>query len=201
MRKFGRKAFKKEIIQECVSREEAYSLEKRLVTEEMLNDPQCYNLVPGGDGGNAVSFLYSLNTNDEEKNYFAEKTRQRMKNLHEFNTGRPLSPATKAKISEFHTGRTRPKETGERISAALSNKTKSDQHRENLKFAALNRPDDSEETRSKKSEAGKERCKNGFDMGFMRGKQYPKAQCEHCQKDFSINAIKRHAQTCKERKE
>ena len=36
LQKFGRKFFKKEIIQICQTREEAYALERELVNEELL---------------------------------------------------------------------------------------------------------------------------------------------------------------------
>ena len=204
LQKFGRKFFKKEILKICQSREEAYAVEKELVNEELLRDPNCYNLIPGGDGGDTVKFLYrecaSIESQDSDKLDFAEKTKQRMKRLHDSNRGKPLSEEAKRKVSEYHLGRKRPKSTGKKISQALTGKEKSESHKQKLKIAALARDPDSEETKKKKSESSKKRCENGFDMGFMRGKQYQKTKCEHCDREISVNAIARHLKTCKENK-
>lgn len=46
--KYGRDAFHREILHICSCCEEAYQLERGLVTEETLADPLCLNLISGG---------------------------------------------------------------------------------------------------------------------------------------------------------
>lgn len=49
--KYGVENFKKEVLFIFSTREEAYSKEKELVTEETLDSGKCYNLKLGGEGG------------------------------------------------------------------------------------------------------------------------------------------------------
>ena len=51
IRKYGSENFKLEIIEWCNDRESLAVREKEIITEEFLNDPNCYNLKPGGFGG------------------------------------------------------------------------------------------------------------------------------------------------------
>lgn len=54
--KYGEANFKLEILEFFESREKALAREKELVTEELLNDPMCMNIQPGGRGGWASRF-------------------------------------------------------------------------------------------------------------------------------------------------
>lgn len=49
--KYGYKNFKKEIIKEFETLEEAYYFEKQIVTKDLVNDNNCYNIKLGGIGG------------------------------------------------------------------------------------------------------------------------------------------------------
>lgn len=49
--KYGKQNFKKEILYVFSSRKDAVDKEKELVTEDLVNDPMCYNLTIGGQGG------------------------------------------------------------------------------------------------------------------------------------------------------
>lgn len=51
IRKYGIENFKLEIIEWCENRESLIIREKKIITEEFLNDSNCYNLKPGGTGG------------------------------------------------------------------------------------------------------------------------------------------------------
>ena len=53
IKKYGRKNFERTILHECASLEEMSQLEKQILTAEILNDPQCYNICGGGTGGSA----------------------------------------------------------------------------------------------------------------------------------------------------
>lgn len=51
IKKYGIVNFKRETIKECNSKEEAFYLERELITREFINTNQCYNLALGGCGG------------------------------------------------------------------------------------------------------------------------------------------------------
>ena len=51
VKKHGWENFTKEILIEHSSEEEMYAWEKDTVTEELVNDPKCYNMTLGGEGG------------------------------------------------------------------------------------------------------------------------------------------------------
>lgn len=48
-KKYGIDNFKKEIIKQCESRKEAYELESIFVTEALIKDDNCYNIILGGE--------------------------------------------------------------------------------------------------------------------------------------------------------
>ncbi len=50
IRKYGIHQFKREIIEQCESKDKLYQRESEIVTEELLRDPQCMNLTKGGSG-------------------------------------------------------------------------------------------------------------------------------------------------------
>lgn len=50
IKKYGRGAFKREILRECESKEEAYQVERSIVTREFLATENTYNLAEGGSG-------------------------------------------------------------------------------------------------------------------------------------------------------
>jgi hypothetical protein len=51
IRKYGEENFKIEIIEWCENREVLIQKEKEIITEEYINDVNCYNMKPGGTGG------------------------------------------------------------------------------------------------------------------------------------------------------
>lgn len=51
IRKYGIENFTKEIVREFDTEEEVFAFEKDFVTEEVINDPNCYNMATGGQGG------------------------------------------------------------------------------------------------------------------------------------------------------
>lgn len=50
MEKYGRDAFKREIVQQFDTREEAFQYERELLTEDVLTNEFCLNLIQGGAG-------------------------------------------------------------------------------------------------------------------------------------------------------
>jgi hypothetical protein len=57
VKKYGRENFSREILSIHTTKEELYSAEANLITPEMLGDPLCLNLVPGGKGGSGPGIL------------------------------------------------------------------------------------------------------------------------------------------------
>lgn len=55
--KYGIDNFKKEIIGQFNNKIEAYDLERTLITDKLIKSEECYNLRPGGIGGDAFSHL------------------------------------------------------------------------------------------------------------------------------------------------
>lgn len=65
--KYGFSNFKREVLFHCQSKDELESKERELVTEDLVNSSDCYNLKLGGEGG------FDYHNSDSEK--------QRRKNL------------------------------------------------------------------------------------------------------------------------
>jgi hypothetical protein len=51
IKKYGRQNFKREVLEIFDDYSSAYLREAEVVNEELVNDPNCYNLKPGGRGG------------------------------------------------------------------------------------------------------------------------------------------------------
>ena len=75
IKKYGIENFKNEILSYHESLEEAYSTERILVNTKLINQPDCYNMVCGGIGGNGENLMTPENLirmksprSDEEKN-------------------------------------------------------------------------------------------------------------------------------------
>ncbi len=119
IQKYGINNFTKEILEFKNSREEIKNLEKKVVNDELLNNPLCYNIQRGGGGGQSVemakkhrekwSGFKGLKHTDEYK--------QKMSDL---NKGKKLSEETKRKISETQKGHKPTEETCKKISNACS---------------------------------------------------------------------------------
>lgn len=83
--KYGKNNFSKLILDVFSSRKEADAKEKELVSEDLLSDPTCYNIILGGAG-----------------NFWVKKSR-------EFKKREPLSLETRLKISNAQLGKSKPK--------------------------------------------------------------------------------------------
>jgi group I intron endonuclease len=169
--KYGIDNFKREILHICETLDEAYRLEKSIVTEELVVDDQCYNLAIGGRG------------------------------YRRHDTNRQMSNETKRKLSESQQGIPNTDETNKKISNTLTGKLKTDAHKKNMSISAKARAPDTDETKKKKSEAIKLAIAEGrLDPGAgLRGKNIRKVQCPHCEKIGAVNLMKRyHYENCKE---
>jgi len=63
-KKYGIEHFKKEIIKQCKSRKEAYELESYVVTEALIKDNNCYNIILGGEQFNTEYLVAVKDTNN-----------------------------------------------------------------------------------------------------------------------------------------
>ena len=51
VKKYGKESFTKEILHVCKNKKETELLEAAIVTEDLVNDRNCYNMKLGGAGG------------------------------------------------------------------------------------------------------------------------------------------------------
>ena len=100
IKKYGKENFKKEIIADYPTRKEASDHEKMVVTVELIELDECYNLKSGGDN---------------ENTHCAEIK----KRLSVINTGKTLSTETRNRMSLFQKGRIKTEIHRKRISEGL----------------------------------------------------------------------------------
>lgn len=119
-KKYGIENFSKEILLWFDTIEEAYEYEAIIVTEEMINNPMCYNMQTGGLGGRTVS----------------EETLKRMSESKKGENnpfyGKNLSYDHKQKISESNKYKIRSDKTKQKM-----RKPKSDSHKEKMSYAKI----------------------------------------------------------------
>jgi hypothetical protein len=102
IKKYGRKSFKKEIIQMFESREEAFNFEADIIKMEMISDDRCYNLKSGGSGHSNYRPM-----TDELKQYFSELNRkykhtpEAIEKIREAGLGRKMSEQCMIKRKEY----------------------------------------------------------------------------------------------------
>ncbi len=98
LKKHGRDAHKFEILEQLPDRKSLIAREEEIVSEELLKDPQCMNLMKGGTAGPYPNLSISLGK-----------------------MGKPKSPEHRAAISATLKGRSRPD-----VSAALKGRKRPD---------------------------------------------------------------------------
>jgi len=89
IKKHGKTAHRLEVLEHFADRAALKTGEKALITEELLADPLCMNIAPGGGGGRLPGFTHSLST----------RAKISIKN-------RSGDPVVRAKIAATLTGRT-----------------------------------------------------------------------------------------------
>jgi hypothetical protein len=163
IKKYGKENFKREILYFLYTREMAAIKESELVTQELVDDPNCYNLKTGG----FVGFSY----NDEWKRLVGERSKIVW-------TGRKHKPETiekmkKAVARRIEEGNYITDEMKEKISNTLLNQSKETSKRVKKDWE-----------NQKHSEWRKQRMKEGW-------KAKPYVKCPHCDKMFNNN-LQRH---------
>ena len=113
IKKYGKENFSKEIIADYSTRHEASEHERRVVTKELIELDECYNLRTGGDN---LTFL-------------SEETKRKISEKHK---GVKKTPEHIAKCVAGNLGKKRTEETKNKISKALSGKSKSIDHKRKL---------------------------------------------------------------------
>ena len=94
----------KVIICQCESEDEAYKTEALLVTQELVDDPMCYNLVVGGRRGNFEVISRKISQSLRGKK-LSEETKRKMSESHRGTIGFRHSEESKRKMSEKAMGR------------------------------------------------------------------------------------------------
>ena len=104
VRKYGKESFIREDLIIFNTFKEALEWERVIITEELLQDPRCYNLKPGGAGG-------SLPWSEEKKREVVEKGSYKKSNT----TKEKISQAQKGKTGSF-LGKSHSEESKEKMS-------------------------------------------------------------------------------------
>lgn len=105
IRKHGRSAHKRELLEMCNSRDHAFEREIALITPEVLADPMCMNSGPGGQGGNRV---YGVTEETRkligEKSAATPRTKEWCAKIGAAHKGKTISPEVAKAQSERMTG-------------------------------------------------------------------------------------------------
>ena len=95
-KKYGRENFRRDILFFFKTYKDALIYEAFIVNKEMVDNPNCYNLIVGGTGGNKKpGFKYSV----ESKKLMSEKAKARTINRKGTPKGIPLSEERKKQLS------------------------------------------------------------------------------------------------------
>lgn len=102
IRKYGIDNFKLEILEWCNTRDELIEREKENITENHINDPNCYNMKNGGLGGGK---FYSKEHQFKCSQAAGLKHSERMKNdeSYRLNHSKKISEANKRRIARGET--------------------------------------------------------------------------------------------------
>lgn len=93
--KYGIESFKREILKEFDSSEEAFEYEALLVTQKIVDDGNYYNMCLGGNGGGKYSYT------DADKLKMSQSAKNRIKRDGHHLKGTHRSIETKEKLSKF----------------------------------------------------------------------------------------------------
>lgn len=121
LEKYGKNSFQKEILVICLSEEEVRFWEKKII-DSKIDDPKCYNLAPGGQGGYVIKHLsqqekreirkkasksfkeYQKAHPEEVKKWRKKQKKSLLKNIHKHKEAvkAGLSKRTKEEIKNQH---------------------------------------------------------------------------------------------------
>ena len=88
IKKYGKDNFQKEVLFIFDTEEEMNQKEQELVTEELVNNPLCYNIMLGGEGGDTWTLSGKRHSNETKKK-ISERVRKHLKaESHEIRSNR-----------------------------------------------------------------------------------------------------------------
>jgi len=201
IKKYGKENFIKEILYICDCKEDMNAKEAELVTEEIIKNPMCYNLAPGGQGGDLGedAIMKSKNSWTNERRDLAREKMVMMinddkwKKIIDNHRRSPRTPEQKLKISNSLKGKTQSDETKKKRADSNRGKNRTDKTKERMSNSAKNRPKPSEEAKQKMSNSAKKREKQAW-----TGKKRPTKRCPFCDKIGADYLMTRwHFDNCK----
>ena len=190
IKKYGIDFFHKEILCTAHSQEEAYLVEKTLVTEDIINDSLCLNLITGGHGGTqseetrkrVSKTMIKLWEDPKRRLYYSDMVKNRspdiVDKISKGLSGIPKSETHKKALSHALKGKPKSEEHKRKLSEVNKGKTMSVESIEKLKLT-----NQSESVREQRSHSAKNR---------------PKVECPYCQRLVDSSTAKRwHFDNCK----
>lgn len=123
IKKHGKDKHVRVILEHCEDRDTLAKREERLVSPDLLSDPQCMNLNVGGVG-KYPGLEVSLTTREKLSLAQTGKTSPFK--------GKTHSDEVRQKVSIARSGKPRSEETKKKLSAKMTGRTLSEQHRKNL---------------------------------------------------------------------
>jgi hypothetical protein len=168
------------LICQAESRKEALELEALFVTQELVDDPMCYNLKTGGLGGT----IHCAET--KAKIGAASK-------------GRTFSEESKAKMSASLKGKTHSEETKAKIGASGKGRTFSEETKVKMSASSKGKTH-SAETKAKIGAASKGKTLSEEHKAKLSAAHMRNVQCPHCEKAGGARVMHRwHFDNCKSR--
>lgn len=164
IKKYGIENFTREILQICETKNEAYNIERSLVTPELIDSGVCYNLNVDGYGG-----WYHIDSSGDNNQMKKRKVSAKVWKSRKDNPLAVLKQTETAKenIKKAHKaniGSVRSEETRKKISLSNKGQTRSIESKQRMSDSAKKKPKASEETKKKRSENAK---KQNRDMSLL----------------------------------
>jgi hypothetical protein len=198
IKKYGKENFIKEILHVFDNKHDMNLKEAEIVNLDLLKNPLCLNLSPGGQGGNlgdGASLKNKLKWTPErrtEQSNRMKELRKREDVIEKCKNKSGPCPETRRKIAKTLTGHVQSEET--KLKRAESNRGQTRSKETKSKIGDGNRGlIRSEETKQKLSESAKKRTKQAW-----TGKKRPTKECPHCNKVGADYLMTRwHFDNCK----
>lgn len=173
-------------------KEEAFIFERKIVNEQIVNDPNYYNLKQGGKGGKEKGHKCS----DNLKKYISEIN----SGEGNFMYGKSHSDETKSKISKKRKGQRATDEVRKKMSDSRKgsgNSMYGKHHTEETKLIISNKQK-GKRTKEDNHFYGKSHTAETKQRLSDIAKSRPKKKCKYCNKEFSLlNYNRWHGDNCK----
>lgn len=100
IKKYGKHNFCRETIYFCDSYDEAYSKEKELVSQELIESNQCYNSRLGGEGGTSPNLEVRKSMSEARKGKYTKESNHFFNKKHSNETRKILSDKAKTRFAD-----------------------------------------------------------------------------------------------------